>query len=279
VYGAPTFGVVVDNQQILNTAMPPLMEKPLGIAGASIGAFFAASYIRGYNRTEEDLAEIASKNHKAAAQNPYAHLRKGFSVEEVLASPMVCWPLRMYEICPNSSGGVAMVLASEERAKELSDTPVWVRAIDSISNTFLTGFRTYKDFDMLEILAQRVYSKAGIKDPRKEIDVAEVFNPYIVFEAQICEALGFCEKGHYIDLVHEGVTLLDGALPVDPSGGTLCTNSGIAASVTRHAEVALQLMGKAGEIQVKSPEVGLAHAWGGSDGQFHTIAIMSNRSE
>lgn len=275
VYGAPSFGEVVDIQEILVTAMPPLMEKPLGMSAAHIGALYATGYIRGYNRTEEDLALVAAKNHQAAAKNPYAHLKAGYSFNDILASEMICWPLRMYEICPVSSGAVAIVLASEGKAKELCDTPIWVKAIDSIANTFISGFRTYKDMDLLEILAQRVYSAAGIKNARKEIDVAEVFNPYVSFECQACEALGFCEKGQYTELVRDGVTLLEGDLPVDPSGGVLCTNSGISASVTRHAEVILQLMGKAEGRQVKSPEIGLAHAWGGSDGQFDTITILS----
>lgn len=275
VYGAPTFGEIVDAQEVLVTAMPPLMEKPLGMSAVHIGSLYATGYIRGHNRTEEDLALIAAKNHQAATKNPYAHLRKGYSFEEVLASEMIAWPLRIYEICPVSSGAVAIIIASEGKAEELCDTPVWVKAIDSIANTFISGFRNYKDMDLLEILTHRVYSATGIKNARKEIDIAEVFNPYVSFECQVCEALGFCEKGQYVDLMREGVTLLDGKLPVNPSGGVLCTNSGISASLTRHAEVVLQLMGKAEGRQVKSPEIGLAHAWGGSDGQFDTIAILS----
>ena len=128
---------------------------------------------------------------------------------------------------------------------------------------------------MLEILGKRVYEKVGIKNPLEEIDYAELFNPFGSFELMEYEALGFCGKGEAPRLVHEGVTDLGGKLPVNLSGGTLCTNSGIAASVTRHADVCLQLMGKVeGGRQVENARVGLAHSWGGNMGQFNTLAIF-----
>ena len=129
---------------------------------------------------------------------------------------------------------------------------------------------------MLEVLAKKVYEMAGINDPLEEIDYADLFNPFGSFELLEYEALGFCGPGEAPGLVREGVTDLGGKLPVNLSGGTLCTNSGVAASVTRHAEACLQLMGKVeGERQVKDAEVGLAHSWGGNMGQFHTLAVFS----
>lgn len=275
VYGSPTFNEVVDNQQVLNTASPPIFEKPFGLGAAHMGALYGARYMREYNASAEDLALVASKNHKAAVNNPYAHLRKGYTVEEVLNSPMVAWPLHLYEICPVSSGAVAVIFASEEKAKELCDTPVWVKAMSTIADTFLSGFKVYKDFENLKILSQRIYDEVGIKNPRDEFDVVEIFNPYAPFELLAYEALGLCGEGEAVKLLREGATDMDGDIPCNPSGSTLCTNSGISASVTRHAEIALQLMGKAEGRQVKSPELGLAHSWGGNDGQFHTLAILS----
>jgi len=275
VYGSSTAGDVADIQQILNTASPPLFEKCFGIGAIHMAAFYCTRYMAEYGATEEDFALVAAKNHAAAAKNPYAHIRKGYSMEEVLASPVISSPLRLHEICPVSSGAVALVIASEDRAKELTDTPVWVKAIGSIANAFLSGFREYKGFDKLKILAQRVYSMAGITDPRKQIDVAEVFNPFSPFELLHYEALGFCGEGKARELLREGVTSAGGELPVNMSGGVLCTNSGIAASLTRFGDVALQLMGKFEGIQVKSPEIGLGHAWGGNLGQFHNVVIFS----
>jgi len=275
VYGSPTFQGVVDNQQVLNTASPPIFEKPFGLGAAHMGSLYCAGYMRKYNFTMEDLAMVSAKSHKNAAKNPYAHLRKGYTLEEILNSPMVAWPLHMYEICPNSSGAVAMIFASEEKAKALCSTPVWVKAISSITDTFFTGYRPYTGFPQLKILAQKVYHRAGITNPRQEIDVAELFNPFGPFELLEYEALGFCGEGEGVGLLRSGATEINGDIPCNASGGTLCTNSGIAASVTRHAEVVLQLMGKAEGRQVKSPKTGLAHSWGGNDGQFHTVCIFS----
>jgi acetyl-CoA C-acetyltransferase len=275
VYGSPTFGEVVDNQQILVTATSPLFEKPIGVGAAHCGALYGVRYMREYNATEEDLALVAVKNHKAAVNNPYAHLRESCTLQEVLASPMIAWPLHLLECCPISSGAAAVILASEEKAKELCDTPAWVKAISSITDTFLTGYKVYKDFEKLRILAKKIYSTVGIKNPREEIDVAEIFNPFTPFELLEYEALGFCGEGEAVKILRDGVTDMEGDIAVNPSGGVLCTNSGISASLTRHAEIALQLMGKAEGRQVKSPEVGLAHSWGGNQGQFHTLAILS----
>lgn len=276
VYGSSTLVSTVDAQQILNSASPPLIEKPCGAGAIHMGAFFLTRYQQDYGITEEDFALVAAKSHKHAANNPYAHIRNGYTVDEILASPIVVSPIHLYEVCPVSSGAACVILASEEKAKELSDIPVWIEAISAISNSFTVSYRDFKGFPLLKILAQKVFKKVGIKKPLEEIDYAELFNPFAGFEYLEYEALGFCEPGEAPKLVREGITDLGGKLPVNLSGSTLCTNSGIAASVTRHADTCLQLMGKVeGKRQVKDARVGLAHTWGGNMGQFHTLAVFS----
>lgn len=276
VYGSNTLISTVEAQQILNSASPPLIEKPCGAGAIHMGAFFLTRYQEEHGIAAEDFALVAAKSHKHAANNPYAHVRKGYTVDDILASPMVVSPIRLFEICPVSSGSCCVVMASESKAKELSDTPVWIKAISSTTNSFTVSYRDFKGFPMLKILAQKVYQEVGIKDPLEEIDYAELFNPFAGFEYLEYEALGFCGPGEAPRLVREGTTDLGGKLPVNLSGSTLCTNSGIAASVNRHAEACMQLMGKIeGGRQVKDPEVGLAHTWGGNMGQFHTLAVLS----
>ena len=276
VYGSSTTGATVEAQQILNSASPPLIEKPFGAGAIHMGAYYLTRYQSDYGVTAEDFAGVAAKSHKHAVNNPYAHVRKGYTVEEILASPMVCSPIHLYEICPVSTGATCVIMASEEKAEELSDTPVWILAIGSISNSYLVGYRSFKGFPMLKILAEKIYEKAGIKNPLEEIDYAELFNPFAGFEFLAYEALGFCGEGRAPKLVHEGLTDLGGKLPVNLSGSTLCTNSGISASVSRHAETCLQLMDKIeGGRQVKDARTGLAHSWGGNMGQFHTLAILT----
>jgi acetyl-CoA C-acetyltransferase len=255
--------------------MDPLLERPIGPGAISIAAWYGSRYLNEYSWTEKEFALIAAQNHKNSMNNPHAHIRKGYTFEDVMASPMISWPIRLYEICPTSSGAACLIMASEEMAKELTDIPVWIKASGSITDTFISGYRDYKQFDRLKVLSQKLYAKVNIKNPLEEIDIAEIFNPFSNFELIAYEALGFCDAGKGPEIVHDGVTAMEGKLPVNPSGGTLCTNSGIAASLTRIAEVALQLTGKAEGRQVNSPNTGLAHAWGGSDGQFHSVAILS----
>lgn len=276
VYAGSTFNSVVDMQQILNTAMDPIFEKPLGTGAITIGAWYASRYLQEYGWSEEVLARMAAQSHAHSIRNEHAHLRHGWTFDDIMDSRMISWPLREYEICPASSGATCMVLASERRAAELKATPVWIDAMGSSTDTFLSGYRDYLEFDKLAELAQELYDRTGITDPLNDFDVAELFNPFSNFELLEYEALGFCGNGEAPELVREGVTAMDGRLPVNPSGGTLCTNSGIAASLTRFGEVALQLMGKAGEHQVAGePKRGIAHAWGGSNGQFNGLGILS----
>lgn len=276
VYGASTFNAAVEMQQILMGGSPPIMEKAFGIGAIHIAGYYLSRYQAEYGITEEDFALVAAKSHKHAVNNPYAHLRKGYTVEEILASPILCSPIHLYEICPVSTGVTCVIMASEDKAKELSDTPVWIKAIGTISDTFMVGYRNYLGFPMLKILAEKIYKKAGIRNPIEEIDYAEVFNPFAGFEYLAYEALGFCGEGEAPTLVREGVTDLGGKLPVNLSGGVLCTNPGLAASLNRHAETCLQLMGKIeGGRQVQGARVGLAHSWGGTMGQFNTLAILS----
>lgn len=276
VYGSSTTGATVEAQQILNSASPPLIEKPCGAGAIHMGAYYLTRYMSDNNISAEDYAMVAAKSHKHAVNNPYAHVRKGFTKEEILESPMVVAPIHLYEICPVSSGAACLVMACEEKAKELCETPVWIKAVGSITNSYLVGYRYFDGWPMLKILAGNIYEKAGIKDPLAEIDYAELFNPFAGFEYLGYEALGFCGKGEGPRLVREGVTDLGGDLPVNLSGSTLCTNSGISASLTRHSETCLQLMGRIeGGRQVKNARVGLAHSWGGNMGQFHTLAVLS----
>lgn len=277
IYGSPTFDSVLEGQQVMNTAAEPLYERQF-VTAIQMGALPSSAYMDAYGATEEDFARCAAKNYAAATNNPYAHRTDGKTVDDVLESPLVSWPLRRLMTCPVSSGSAAMILAEEETARELSETPVWIDAIDSISNTFSTCYRTYEWFPKLKILADRVYDEAGIDDPRSELDLAETFNPYVPFELIEYEALGLCEKGDGKHLIREGATEPDGDIPVNPSGGTLCTNSGICASLSRHTEVVLQLMNEAEDRQIPDARTGLSHSWGANLGQFHQVAVFSTES-
>lgn len=275
IYGGNDFGAAVDGQQILNTASPPLFEKSFGVGAIHMASLHATSYMMKHGATEEDLAIASAKSYAAGAKNPYAQVRKNYTVDDVLASDMTVWPLRLREICPMTSGGTTLILASEEKAKTLSKTPVWIKAIGGIGDTWLSGYREYGQFANLKILAKKIYAEAGITDPRKQFDVAELFNVFPSHEIMAYESFGLCEEGKALELLRSGATSIGGDIPVNMSGGLLCTNAGVASQLARPAEIALQLMGKSEGIQLDSPKLGLAHNTGGNLWQYHSAAILS----
>jgi acetyl-CoA C-acetyltransferase len=271
-------GESMEAQLVLNTAVDPIYERGFGAGAITIGAIQAARHMHFYDTTEEDLAMVSVKNHENAVNNPYAHLRIKFSVEDALSTAMLSWPLRMSDCCPSSDGACAIVFASEEKARKLATRPAWVRGAGQVTDNYFTGDRPwYEDWDSLAMLARRVYRLAKIDNPLREIDVAEVYNAFTIQEILEYEALGFCEKGEGPKLVREGVTAMGGQLPVDPSGGVLSTNPIGASGLIRVAEAALQVMGKADRRQVPDVKTALAHSWGATIG-FHTMMILDREA-
>nr|MDO8062146.1 thiolase family protein [Candidatus Freyrarchaeum guaymaensis] len=273
--GCQRVGENVDAQLVLNTCVDPIYERYSGWGAITVGAVQAARHMAKYGTTEEQLAMVSVKNHDAATRNPYAHLRFKVTVEDVLNSRLISWPLRLLDCCPRSDGACALIFASEDKVREITDTPAWVKAAGSIADTYWAGDKPDPaDWDSLAMLARRIYRKAKIEDPLRELDVAELYNPFTIQEILEYEALGFCRKGEGGKLVEEGVTDMGGDLPCDPSGGVLCTNPIGATAMIRVAEAALQVMGKAGDRQVPDVETALAHGWGGQF-QFHGLMILS----
>ena len=271
-------GETLEAQLVLNTAVDPVYERGFGMGAITIAAIQACSHMHAYHSTEEDLALISVRNHENALNNPYAHLRTKFSVKDALGSPMLSWPLRLSDCCPSSDGACAIVFASEEKARKLARQPAWITGAGQITDNYFAGDRYwYEDWDSLAMLARRVYRLAKIDDPMRELDVAELYNAFTIQEILEYEALGFCEPGKGAEMVRRGVTAMDGQLPVDPSGGVLCTNAIGASGLIRVAEAALQVMGNAGQRQVPNVKKALAHAWGATIG-FHTLMVLDREA-
>jgi acetyl-CoA C-acetyltransferase len=271
-------GESMEAQLVLNTAVDPVYERGFGAGAITIAAIQACRHMHVYGTTEEDLAMVSVKNHANAVNNPYAHLRLKFAVEDAMASPMLSSPLRLSDCCPSSDGACAIVFASGERARALAERPAWIRGAGQITDNYFTGDRPwYEDWDTLSMLARRVYRLAKIEDPMRQLDVAELYNAFTIQEILECEALGFCEKGEGAELVRKGITAMDGQLPVCPSGGVLSNNPIGASGLIRVAEAALQVMGKADQRQVPDVKTALAHAWGATIG-FHTLMILDREA-
>lgn len=274
--GPSSFDGVTDMQAVINTAIPLVIEQPLGVGAIHCGALFGTAYAHKHGATRADFARIAVKNYENARHNPYAHMRTELALDDVLESRDVASPLVFRTTCPVSSGASAVIVASESVARRLPNPPVWISAATSCADTYLGGGRhDFARFESLALLAERTLRRAGVKDPRTEIHLAELFAPYAHFEYLELEAIGVVEEGAALDFVRSGATDFDGEFPVNVSGGPLCTNPGVAAQLAPYGYAAWQLMGQAaGDRQVKGAKRALAHSAGGSFFQFHTLAVL-----
>lgn len=261
----------------LSTVYDPIMGRQFACGAPSAAALQARWYFSKYGVTELQAAKVAVKNRKNALKNPYAQLKiPHISVEMVMNSPYISSPIKLLDSCPASDGACAIVFACKEKAKEISKRPAWVKAVSAIAEGVNYSYRDWADPIALKKAAQKSYEKAGIKNPREEIDLCEVYEAFSYQELLWAEGLLLCAPGEGGKMIDEGITEIDGKLPINPSGGVLSTNTIGATAMMRQAEAALQVMGKAGEHQIKKDvHYALAHGWGGAI-QFHTVMILSS---
>ncbi|MEW6262514.1 MAG: thiolase family protein [Thermodesulfobacteriota bacterium] len=252
----------------------PFYQRPMGLNETFAAGLQMREYLNRTGVTEGQCARVVVKNLGNALGNPYAQVKGRFTVDEVMRSERVMDPLKAMEIGPKSEGFVALLLASAEKAKSLTDKPVWFKGFGSALDTFYLGDRDLLN-GPLPLAAKQAYQMAGIIDPRKEVDVAEISEPYAFQELMWCERLGFCDWGKGGELIDGGRSERTGDLPVNPSGGVLAHNPYVSRGLYRLAEVVLQLKGQAGEHQLDRPlKTGLAHGCNGLAGQFHAVAVV-----
>ena len=252
----------------------PFYQRSLGLNETMAAALQMKLYTEKYGISEEQCAKVAVKNLGNAMRNSNAHRKGRYSVDEILASERHVDPLTDLQCAPKSEGMVAVLLASEKKAKQLTDKPVWLKGYGSSMDSFYLGDRDLLK-GQLKNAASRAYKMAGITEPFREIDLAEITEPYAFQELMWCEDLGFCEEGLGGMLIDSDATQIDGELPVNPSGGVLANNPYVSRGLQRVVEVALQIKGKAGEHQVdKKVSTALAHGTHGFAGQCHVVAIL-----
>jgi acetyl-CoA C-acetyltransferase len=254
-----------DTTGAINTAFDPVWDRPF-FAGAIAGlSVTAQSYAAAYGATPRDAARVSVRDRRHACLNPYAHLRKEVTIEEVLASPMLADPVCLLDMCPRTDGACAVVYAAEGIAEKLCPQPVWVLGVSSRHMYSYVSDADFSQGSMLsmERAAKELFKKVGIKEPLKEIDVIEMYQPFSWAGLIWIEDMGLCKKGEGPRLVWDGVTDLGGALPVNPSGGVVSTNPIGATGLIRCAEAALQIQGKAGQRQVPDVNLAIATGFGG----------------
>lgn len=254
-----------DTTTSLTTAADPIWERS-AIAGAlSVFGAWSQWFMNEFHLTPEHAAKVAAKNRQHGRKNPYSHLKLDITPEDVLKSPILAFPIRQLDMCPASDGAAAIIYASEERARKMTDNPAWVAACASAHDLSSAGdVPGFLDLRSLRVAAQRAYQKAGIKEPAKEIDVFEAYEPSSWSELCNYEALGVCEPGQCGGLIDSGKTYLGGEIPFNPSGGVLCTNCIGATAMLRVVEAAIQIRGQGGERQVEKVRTALATGFGGN---------------
>lgn len=236
-------------------------EFAVGIMGFSAAYWMARLDTLGHS--EEAAAMVAVKNRKNAMLNPKAHVKKEVTVEEVLASRPLCWPIKLLDVPPISDGACAVILAAEEDAESITDRPAWIRGMAYYAEADNGPNRSMLQSEPLKTAAAQVYRSAGVTNPRRQFDVAEVQEPYTCFELSYYEGLGLCEEGGAADLIASGATEMTGDIPVNPSGGCMGANPIGATALIRLAEAAMQVTGKAGAHQVPGAGLALVQAGGG----------------
>lgn len=282
VAGADKVGESGDSQTILNKIWDPMYERALPLGTITMLAMSAVRAMDKYGMTEEDMARVTVKARANAARNDKAHLRKPVTIEEVMQSRYIAWPVKLLDACPQSSGGAAMVLASERYVKENKLDAVWISGVGHCSESYYMGDRMgnkimadHADAHALGQSFLRSYKMAGITDPAKQVHVAELYAPFSNTEYHSIEAAGVCQLGESMGLMREGHFDIGGRIPINPSGGTLCTNAIAVSALVRAAEIALQVWGRAGDHQIDGARVGIASGNGGDHQFFGTMVIES----
>lgn len=264
-------------QSAMSPIADPFFQRPFLAGAPGIFALQSNEWAHRYGIDEKRVrmaaAQVSVRNHDSALENPYAHIKLKITVEDVLNSRIIAYPVRLLDVCPASDGACAVIMASEEKAKRLGRSNAWIKGVGYCGEQVFFGEGDKVQWKSAINAAKQAYAQAGIKNPRKELDVAEIYNPFTFQEMLFYECFGFCDFGEGCELVEKGVVMKGGDLPCDPSGGTLCTNPIGATGLQRISEVVLQITGKAGERQIPGATTGLAHAMGGLD-QFNGVMII-----
>ncbi len=263
----------------LSTPVPSTMP-----VGAGAGGYFAPhvrSYIRRSGAPEHIGAMVAVKDRLNGAKNPYAHLKQPeITLEKVQASQMLWDPIRYDETCPSSDGACAVVLGDEDTAKAAEQAGrrvAWIHATAMRTEPTTYAGRDQVNPEAGRVAAAALWKQAGITDPLGEIDCAEIYVPFSWFEPMWLENLGFASEGSGWKLTEAGETAIGGRLPVNMSGGVLCSNPIGASGMIRFAEAAIQVMGTAGDHQVDGARKALGHAYGGGSQYFSMWVVGSDR--
>ncbi len=279
ICGADRVGESGDAQSILNRIWDPMYERAMPLNTVTMLAMQAVRFFEKYGATQEDMAQVSVRAHANGLRNRYAHIQQAVTLQEVLDSRMVSYPIKLFDCCPQSSGAAAMVVSSAEVAERTTDRPAWITGLSLAAETYWMGDRMgpkagsdHADAPALAKSIGTALAMAGITS--RDLQVTELYAPFSNIELHAIQDAGLCEPGQVMQLSREGYFDLDGQIPVNPSGGVLCANPIAVTAMVRALECALQITGKAGDHQVPNVKHALATGIGG-DHQFFASMVLS----
>jgi len=254
---------IVSIRNIMSLALDPVYVRPLGADPYFVAGLEMMRYLHESGNSREQCARVVEKNRRNALENPYAAYASQTSAQDVLSSEAVCSPLGKMDIAQPADGAAVAVLASEEKAKDFCDDPVWILGLGWCSDTPCLEARGWGEAAYASVAGDKAFKMA--KDVRpKDVDLLEIDDSFSYKELQHLEAMGFCKKGEAGVLTEKGVTAPDGEIPVNASGGSLGMGYTFEmAGLQRLCEMVLQLRNRAGEHQVKNARTGFVQCWRG----------------
>jgi len=263
-----------DFDAITSLNFDPMYYRPLGFNYVTAHALQAMRFMSRSGVTEAQAAKVTVKNRSNAVNNALAHLRQGVSLDEVLTSKLLAWPLKNLDLPPATDGACAMVLTTEKNVKQTNKNVAWIKGVGWTNDTYYLGDKELGELPSLRSAAQRAYQMAGIDDPLEQLDVAEIHDLTSFHELMSYEALGFCSQGEAGTLIDREITCMEGKLPVNPSGGALSSHPYTAVGLIRVAEAAMQIMGRAEGHQIPGAETTLAQGASGMCGQTNCVLVL-----
>jgi acetyl-CoA C-acetyltransferase len=239
-------------------------EQFHGITFPGLFALMATAHMHAYGTTEEQIGMVAVKNHYHGSLNPKAHMQKEVTLQTVMASKYVAWPLKLYDCSLISDGASCIILSKPELAKKYTDQPVQIVGSGQATDTIgLYQRKSFTSLNSTKLAARDAYQMAQVKP--EQVNLAEVHDCFTIAELIHYEDLGFCKVGGAGKFVESGATRLGGTLPVNTSGGLKAKGHPVGATGTAQAyEMYLQLTDQADRRQVKDAQIGLTQNIGGS---------------
>ncbi len=258
-------------------AQDPVLNRPLRLNSHFIAGLEMNRYLFETLTSPHECAAVVVKNRFNALNNPLASYAADLDVEDVLSGEPLSWPLGKREASQEADGAVVMVLASEEKAAALTDTPIWILGMGWCNGAPSLESRQWGQAGYIHVAAQMAYRQAGIRSPLQAVDFAEVDDTYAYKELQSLEALGIFRPGEAGELTYDGLTYPDGDFPVNVSGGSLGVGHFLdATGLVRALEAVLQLRGQAGPRQLEDVQVGLVQSWRGVPTTSGAVAVLAN---